>query len=72
MIEIGAVSIGVSMREAEVWFEAMLLDPGVVKAHVNQQVERARRNVEFFSRLGFRYFLGVGKARGTALFLQCG
>lgn len=41
-----------------IWFQAMLLDPGMVKAFISQQVERAKKNIEFLSEFGFRYFLG--------------
>lgn len=58
VIEVGGVAVGIPITEAEIWLEIMLLDPGLVKAFINQQVERARRNVEFLSRFGFRYFLG--------------
>jgi len=58
VIETYGVTVGISMRQANVWLEAMLLDPGLVKALINQQVERAKRNVEFLSKLGFGYFLG--------------
>jgi len=36
----------------------MLLDPSLVKALISQQVEVAKKNVEFLSKLGFHYFLG--------------
>ena len=30
----------------------------MVKAHINQQAERAKKNIEFLSKYGFHYFLG--------------
>jgi len=58
IIEVHGVTVGIPMRQANVWLEAMLKDPGLIKAYINQQVERAKKNVEFLSKLGFRYFFG--------------
>ncbi|MFH2068198.1 MAG: uroporphyrinogen decarboxylase family protein [Candidatus Omnitrophota bacterium] len=59
-VEVGGVGVGIPARNANIWMEMMLLDPGVVEAHINQQVETARRNVAFLSKYKFRYFLGGG------------
>jgi len=56
-IEIGnATELG--MPPESIWLQAMLLDPGIVKALISQQVEEAKKNIEFLSNFGFRYFLG--------------
>ncbi len=58
VIEVGGIDIGIPINEPEIWFEAMLVDPGLVRAKINIQVEMARKNVEFLSRYGFRYVFG--------------
>ena len=58
VIENYGVTVGIPMRQANVWLQAMLLDPELVKSFISQQVEMAKKNVEFLSKLGFHYFLG--------------
>ena len=58
VIENYGVSVGIPMRQANIWLQAMLLDPGLVKSFISQQVEMAKKNVEFLSKLGFHYFFG--------------
>ncbi len=50
------VELGIPAED--IWLEAMLLDSGIVKALISQQVERAKKNIEFLCKFGFRYFLG--------------
>ncbi len=57
---IEAHGVGVGIGQAGLWLEALLTDPGLVRARIAQQVEYARRNVAFLSGLGFRFFLGGG------------
>lgn len=57
-IEVQGIGLGIPHDSA--WLEAMLLDPGLVRSLVEQQVKRAEKNVEFLSGYGFRYFLGGG------------
>jgi len=52
--------VGLPLRETEIWFEAMALRPDLVTRHLDTQVERAVRNVEFLAPFGFRYFFGGG------------
>lgn len=58
VVRVGGVDVGIPLREATAWLEAMLIDPGVVKAYIDLQVEMARKNVEFLTKHGFRYFFG--------------
>lgn len=58
VIQISGITIGIPITQANVWFEAMLLDPGLVKSFIYQQIEIAKKNVEFLTKLGFRYFFG--------------
>jgi uroporphyrinogen decarboxylase len=58
VVEVGGVALGIPIDQAEAWFEAMLIDPGLVRAMICNQVELARKNVEFLSKYGFRYFFG--------------
>ena len=60
VVRVGGVGIGIPIREAEVWFEAMVLRPDLVERHLDVQAEIAVRNVEFLVRFGFRYFFGGG------------
>jgi len=60
IVDIGGVGIGIPIREANIWFEIMLLDPGIVREYIEQQVEIARKNIEFLSGYGFKYFFGGG------------
>lgn len=57
-IEVSGVGVGIPITEASAYLEAMLVDQGIIKALIAQQVEKARKNVEFLAELGFRYFLG--------------
>lgn len=56
IVEISGVGVGIPLSNTEIWFEAMLTDKGLVKAAIDCQVERARRNVEFLTQYGFKYF----------------
>jgi len=58
IVEAGGVGVGIGQEG--VWLEAMLTDPGLVRARIAQQVEYARRNVEFLAGFGFKFFLGGG------------
>ena len=58
VVAAGGVAIGIPIRNANIWLEAMILDPGLVIALINQQVEIARKDVEFLAPRGFRYFMG--------------
>lgn len=60
VIDVGGVGIGIPIREANIWFEIMLIEPEIVKSHIEQQVEIARKNVEFLTGYGFKYFFGGG------------
>jgi len=60
VVRVGGVGIGIPIREAEVWFEALVLRPDLVERHLDVQAEIAVRNVEFLVRFGFRYFFGGG------------
>ena len=57
-VRIGGVGVGISMREAEVWFEALMFQPDLVARYLDVQAERAARNVAFLVPFGFRYFFG--------------
>jgi hypothetical protein len=57
-VRVGGVEVGLPLQETEVWLEALLLRPDLVARHLDVQVERARRNLEFLVPLGFRYFFG--------------
>ena len=57
-VRMGGVGVGISIREAEVWFEALMLQPDLVARHLGIQAERAMRNVAFLVPLGFRYLFG--------------
>jgi len=59
-IRVGGVGIGLPLDDTTVWLEAMLIDPGLIKAYIELQVERAKKNVEFLAKYGFRYFFGGG------------
>ena len=60
VVRVGGVGIGIPIREAEVWFEALVLRPDLVERLLDVQAEIAVRNVEFLVRFGFRYFFGGG------------
>lgn len=53
-----AVGVGVGIPHDSVWLEAMLLDPGIVRASIEYQAARAEKCVEFLHSYGFKYFLG--------------
>ena len=57
-VRIGGVGVGLPIREAEIWFEALLLRPDLAARHLDIQVEQAVRNVAFSVPFGFRYFFG--------------
>jgi Uroporphyrinogen decarboxylase (URO-D) len=54
----GGMEVGLPLADINVWLEAMLLDPGLVKALISLQVIRCKKNIEFLSGLGFECFLG--------------
>ncbi len=58
VIRAGAGGCGIPTRNTDIWFEAMLLRPDLVGRHLDLQVERARRDMEFLSRRGFKLFWG--------------
>ena len=57
-VRIGGVGLGLPLREAEIWLEALLLRPDLVGRYLDVQVERAIRDLEFLVPFGFRYFFG--------------
>ena len=57
-IRVGGVGVGVPLRGVEVWLEAMISRPDLVKRHLDVQVEIAKRNVRLLAPLGFRHFWG--------------
>ncbi|NOY83031.1 MAG: hypothetical protein GXP31_18690 [Kiritimatiellaeota bacterium] len=54
------VGVGLPTRDVTVWMEAMALRPDLVGRYLDIQVERARRNIAFLARNGFRYLFGGG------------
>ncbi|MEA3401581.1 MAG: uroporphyrinogen decarboxylase family protein [Armatimonadota bacterium] len=60
LIRAGAGGCGIPTRNTDIWFEAMLLRPDLVGRHLDVQVERARRDIQFLSQRGFRLFWGGG------------
>jgi hypothetical protein len=57
-IRVGGVGVGVPLRGVEVWLEAMISRPDLVRRHLDVQVEIAKRNVRALAPLGFRHFWG--------------
>jgi len=58
VIRVGAGGCGIPTRNTDIWFEAMLLRPDLVGRHLDLQVERARHDIEFLTRQGFKLFWG--------------
>jgi hypothetical protein len=58
-IRVGGVGIGIPLDDP-VWFEAALLDPGLVKEYIQLRVEKIKKLVPFLKKHGFRYFFGGG------------
>ena len=58
VVRISGVGIGLPLREAEIWLEALLLRPDLIERYLDTFVERAIRNLAFLVPLGFRYFFG--------------
>ncbi len=58
IIRVGAGGCGIPTRNTDIWFEAMLLRPDLVGRHLDVQVERARREMQFLSERGFKLFWG--------------
>ena len=58
VIRVGGVGVGLPLSDLEVWLEVLVSHPGLVERLLDIQAERAVRNVEFLSPLGFRYFFG--------------
>jgi len=58
VIRVGGVGLGIG--HAQIWLEAIMLRPDLVARHLDIQVERARRNVQFLAQFGFRFFFGGG------------
>jgi hypothetical protein len=54
VIRVGAGGVGIPYRQ--LWLEATLLRPDLVRRHLEVQVERTRRNVPFLAAHGFRHF----------------
>jgi len=58
VIRVGAGGVGIPYRQ--LWLEATLLRPDLVRRHLAVQVERTRRNVPFLAAHGFRpFFAGI-------------
>lgn len=60
VIRVGAGGCGIPTRNTDIWFEAMLLRPDLVGRHLDVQVERTRRQIEFLRARGFKLFWGGG------------
>lgn len=60
VIRAGAGGCGIPTRSTDIWFEAMLLRPDLVGRHLDVQVQRAARDIEFLSQRGFKLFWGGG------------
>jgi len=56
VIRVGAGAVGIPYEQ--LWLEATLLRPDLVRRHLAVQIERARRDIPFLSSFGFRYFFG--------------
>jgi hypothetical protein len=54
VIRVGSGSVGIPYRQ--LWLEATLLRPDLVRRHLVVQVERAARNIPFLASHGFRHF----------------
>jgi len=50
--------VGIGVPHDQVWMEAIALEPGLVRRHVDAQAERAVRNVRFLAEKGFKYLFG--------------
>lgn len=59
-----AAGVGICVPREEVWLEAVALRPELVRKHLRLQADRAARNVEVLSGLGFRYLMGGGDFAG--------
>jgi uroporphyrinogen decarboxylase-like protein len=58
VIRVGSGSVGIPYRQ--LWLEATLLRPDLVRRHLVVQVERAARNIPFLASHGFRlFFAGI-------------
>jgi len=55
---IRAPGVGVGVPHDQVWLEALILRPELVRRHLDVQTERAVRNLEFLAGRGLRYFFG--------------
>lgn len=58
VVRVGGVNVGIPLQDTETWLEAMALRPDLVARHLDTQVKRAARNIEFLVQFGFRYFFG--------------
>jgi hypothetical protein len=54
VIRVGCGSVGIPYKQ--LWLEATLLRPDLIRRHLAVQVERAARNLPFLAEHGFRYF----------------
>lgn len=58
VIRVGAGAVGIPYRQ--LWLEATLLRPDLVRRHLEVQIERARRSIPFLAAHGFRcFFAGI-------------
>jgi hypothetical protein len=58
VVRVGAGGVGIPYRQ--LWLEATILRPDLVRRHLAVQVERTRRNVPFLAAHGFRlFFAGI-------------
>jgi len=58
-IQVGCLGLNINYREP-VWLEAIVERPDLVERILDVQVERAKRNIELVTRLGFRFLFGGG------------
>jgi hypothetical protein len=58
VIRVGAGGVGIPYKQ--LWLEATLLRPDLVRRHLDVQIERATRNIPFLASHGFRlFFAGI-------------
>lgn len=66
VVEVGGTEVSIPLTDDPLWLEMLVTDPGLVKAHLAVQVERARRNVPFLAAEGFSLFLNAGDLASNA------
>jgi hypothetical protein len=54
VVRVGAGAVGIPYRQ--LWLEATILRPDLVRRHLAVQLERAARDIPFLASHGFRYF----------------